>query len=133
MKFSLAVKDGDTYSYTFTSAKALTYSADKYGLADISGKEMEKELYVDLGLPSGLKWAKCNLGASKPEEYGDYYGWGCTDPYATGDDVDWPLYFTKLGGTGTTYSDCGTDKDPLKDYVTTNVKSIAGTEWDAAR
>ena len=133
MKFSLAVKDGDTYSYTFTIANALTYSADKYGLADISGKEMEKELYVDLGLPSGLKWAKCNLGASKPEEYGDYYGWGCTDPYATGDDVDWPLYFTKLGGTGTTYSDCGTDKDPLKDYVTTNVKSIAGTEWDAAR
>ena len=32
--------------------------------------------YVDLGLPSGLKWAKCNLGASKPSDYGDYYAWG---------------------------------------------------------
>lgn len=32
--------------------------------------------YVDLGLPSGLKWAKCNLGASKPSESGDYYAWG---------------------------------------------------------
>ena len=31
---------------------------------------------VDLGLPSGLKWASCNLGASKPEEYGGYYQWG---------------------------------------------------------
>ena len=32
--------------------------------------------YVDLGLPSGLKWAKCNLGASKPSESGDLYSWG---------------------------------------------------------
>lgn len=32
--------------------------------------------YVDLGLPSGLKWATCNVGASSPEEYGDYYARG---------------------------------------------------------
>ena len=32
--------------------------------------------YVDLGLPSGLKWATCNVGASKPEDYGDYFAWG---------------------------------------------------------
>lgn len=35
--------------------------------------------YVDLGLPSGLKWATCNVGANKPEEYGDYFAWGETD------------------------------------------------------
>ena len=35
--------------------------------------------YVDLGLPSGTKWAACNLGATKPEEYGDYYAWGETE------------------------------------------------------
>lgn len=35
---------------------------------------------VDLGLPSGLMWASCNLGASKPEEYGYYYAWGETEP-----------------------------------------------------
>ena len=34
--------------------------------------------YVDLGLPSGIKWATCNVGASKPEEYGDYFVWGET-------------------------------------------------------
>ena len=45
--------------------------------------------YVDLGLPSGLKWAKCNLGASKPSDYGDYYSWGETAPKA---DYDWPTY-----------------------------------------
>lgn len=32
--------------------------------------------FVDLGLPSGLKWATCNVGADLPEEYGDYYAWG---------------------------------------------------------
>ena len=34
--------------------------------------------YVDLGLPSGLKWAACNVGASSPEEFGDYFAWGET-------------------------------------------------------
>lgn len=39
------------------------------------------KFYVDLGLPSGLKWAVCNLGAAKPEDFGDYYAWGETEPY----------------------------------------------------
>ena len=34
--------------------------------------------YVDLGLPSGLKWATCNVGATTPEDYGNYYAWGET-------------------------------------------------------
>ena len=40
---------------------------------DINGHE-----YVNLGLPSGLKWATCNVGATSPEEYGDYFAWGET-------------------------------------------------------
>ena len=32
--------------------------------------------YVDLGLPSGLLWATCNVGATAPEAYGNYYAWG---------------------------------------------------------
>lgn len=36
--------------------------------------------YVDLGLPSGLKWTTCNLGANSPEQPGDYYAWGETEP-----------------------------------------------------
>ena len=39
--------------------------------------------YVDLGLPSGLLWATCNVGASSPEEYGNYYAWGETSTKAT--------------------------------------------------
>jgi len=34
--------------------------------------------WVDLGLPSGLLWAKCNVGATTPEGYGDYFAWGET-------------------------------------------------------
>ena len=36
--------------------------------------------YVDLGLPSGVKWATFNVGATQPEEYGDYFAWGETEP-----------------------------------------------------
>ena len=42
-----------------------------------TGKIDEHE-YVDLGLTSGLKWATCNIGATSPEEYGNYYAWGET-------------------------------------------------------
>jgi formylglycine-generating enzyme required for sulfatase activity len=36
--------------------------------------------FVDLGLPSGTLWATCNIGASGPEDYGDYFAWGETVP-----------------------------------------------------
>ena len=89
---------------------------------------------VDLGLPSGIKWANCNLGATRPEKYGDYYGWGSIKPYANGEDVDWPLYFQNIGGTAKEYYECGSDKDPLKAFVYPNNVSIAGlSKWDAAK
>lgn len=46
--------------------------------------------YVDLGLPSGLKWATCDLGATKPEERGDYYAWGETEPNKN--EFSWATY-----------------------------------------
>ena len=47
-----------------------------------------KEYFVDLGLPSGLKWAKCNLGAETETDYGNYYMWGSTEPN-TADECTW--------------------------------------------
>ena len=41
------------------------------GTGSLSGHD-----YVDLGLPSGTKWATCNIGATSPEAYGNYYAWG---------------------------------------------------------
>ncbi len=45
--------------------------------------------WVDLGLPSGLKWATRNVGASSPTDYGDYYAWGETSPKSV---YDWSTY-----------------------------------------
>ncbi|MBQ3596063.1 MAG: hypothetical protein II981_11735 [Bacteroidales bacterium] len=39
--------------------------------------------WVDLGLPSGLKWATSNVGANSPENYGNYYAWGETETKST--------------------------------------------------
>ncbi|MBR5175195.1 MAG: Ig-like domain-containing protein [Bacteroidales bacterium] len=69
---------------------------------------------IDLGLPSGLKWASFNLGASKPEEYGDYFAWGETEPYYKSLDpltwkpgkeagYDWSSYKWRDGSTITKY------------------------------
>ena len=44
--------------------------------------------YVDLGLPSGLKWAKCNVGATSETDYGDYFQCGSTEPN-TADECTW--------------------------------------------
>ena len=45
--------------------------------------------YVDLGLPSGTLWATCNVGATSPEGYGDYFAWGETTPKDT---YNWDTY-----------------------------------------
>lgn len=64
--------------------------SDKEAMAEVAKKIKELELnagvgvpketmeYVDLGLPSGIKWAKCDLGGTSPEKYGDEYSWGET-------------------------------------------------------
>lgn len=37
---------------------------------------------VDMGLPSGLQWANCNVGARRPSDLGLYFSWGNTDGHA---------------------------------------------------
>ena len=62
--------------------------SEKDAMAEIAKKLKELELnsgvstaketmeYVDLGLPSGIKWAKCDIGETSPEKYGGRYAWG---------------------------------------------------------
>ena len=66
-------------------------SSDKSGTID--GHD-----YVELGLPSGTLWATCNVGASKPEGYGNYYAWGET---ATKTVYDWSTYKWTSGSSST--------------------------------
>ncbi len=65
---------------------------------------------IDLGLPSGLKWASCNLGASNPADKGDYYAWGETE---TKSDYSWSTYKFGTSSSG-----------PFSKY---NTKSSYGT------
>lgn len=93
--------------------------------------------YVDLGLPSGTLWATCNVGASKPEDYGDYFAWGATSPQSVYDWVHAPyqtqntevyssVRFTKyLGSTTNSFLDKTAKKSDA-------LKTILDLEDDAA-
>ena len=63
-------------SYTYDIPTDSTYEAEGWKKV---GTPVEIEA-VDLALPSGLLWANMNVGASKPEDYGDYFAWGETKP-----------------------------------------------------
>ncbi len=84
-------KSDKTYAYTFhgeIKANKIYYRSGLDGTTPeaLKWEEIEEpetptingHEYVDLGLPSGLLWATCNVGANAPEEYGNYYAWGET-------------------------------------------------------
>ena len=64
----------------------MSFTTKSPSSSDHTGTENGHE-YVDLGL--SVKWATCNVGANKPEDYGDYFAWGETEPKTT---YDWSTY-----------------------------------------
>ena len=93
-------KTGQTASFTVTIAKPAPI--------DIPAEP------INLGLPSGTLWASWNVGATAPEEYGNYYSWGETE-------VREQYYFTTYSlcdGTNSSCHDIGAD--------------ISGTQYDVA-
>ena len=76
--------DGHGTSYLDQQSVELTENLTLYAQWVISdmratGQDEGYE-YIDLGLPSGTLWATCNVGATTPEGYGDYFAWGETRP-----------------------------------------------------
>ncbi len=70
--------------------------------------EMNGYTWVDLGLPSGTKWATCNVGAENPEDSGFYYAWGETMPKG---EYSWRVYsFEKNNYSQGTVPEEGGDK-----------------------
>ncbi len=69
---------------------------------------------IDLGLPSGTLWACCNVGATTPEGYGDYFAWGETSPK---DVYSWSTYIHCDGSESSCHDIC---------------EDIGGTNHDAA-
>ena len=113
----LAYRDGDSYgkpnvSYSIDS-KAVHYN---YPPIDTNGFD-----FVNLELPSGTLWAACNVGASKPSNYGLYFQWGDTSGYTssqigTGSGKkmfakDFSDYKWYSGGTFTKYTTIGATLD----------------------
>ena len=77
---------------------------------------------IDLGLT--VKWAECNLGAEKPEDYGDYFAWGETE---TKSDYSWSTYKFGTSSSGP-FSKYNTDNT----YGTVDNKTVLDPEDDVA-
>ena len=144
-----ATEDGSSYAYILYfdwDVANMSYSFRCYGLSvrlvkDIEGggatpdtpdtpiePEEPEDLYngheyVDLGL--SVKWATCNVGATKPEEYGDYFAWGETQQESN---YDWSTYKWCNGSIDTQTKYCTNS-----DYGTVDNKTQLELGDDAAR
>ena len=83
------------------------------GTPSFDGDEgtVDGHAWVSLGLPSGTLWATCNIGADSPEEYGDYFAWGETEPKT---DYGWSTY------------NYGTSSSTLTKYCNNSSKGLVG-------
>ena len=108
-------QDGKKTDYVVTEVDSVTFNKMMH-----NGHE-----YVDLGLPSGTLWATCNVGANKPEDYGDYFAWGETQPK---DYYNWSTY-KYCNGSATTLTKYCTNSD----FGTIDNKTVLEAADDAAR
>lgn len=98
--------DGDACSYNHV----IKHSSDRLVLSNNDGScttyylpeytPSEEHEYVDLGLPSGTLWATTNIGALAPEDFGDHFAWGETEPKST---YKWSTYFDSVSGSSTNF------------------------------
>ena len=143
--FTVSISQANGNIFEKSTTKSITI--ERSNLSKMSPMEVEGGTptvptpeAVDLGLPSGLKWASFNLGASKPEEYGDYYAWGETEPYYSSQDpltwkdgktgYNWASYKWCMGSENTITKYC---QDPSYGYNGfTDTKTVLDPEDDAA-
>lgn len=83
--------------------------------------------YIDLGLPSGLKWATENVGATRPTEYGDYFAWGEVE--AKQNFNWWPTYFDAVNAEGTEFYKYDVDKKRVLDPEDDAAHVKWGGDW----
>ena len=111
-------QDGVKTTYEVANVDSITFSKVENPDPNTGNHE-----YVDLGL--SVKWATCNVGATKPEEYGDYFAWGETQPK---DYYDWSTY-KWCNGSKTTHTKYNTSSS----YGTVDNKTTLDLSDDAAR
>jgi len=128
---------------------ATTKDGGKVAICEVTVKPLQAydgedngHRYVNLGLPSGIMWATCNVGATSPEGYGEYFAWGEIEPYyETGyaqssnpvwksgklEGYDWPSYKWCKGSSTTQTKYC-----TKSSYGTVDNKTVLDPEDDAA-
>jgi len=99
------------------------YNYSKIERIEINYDEARADTAVDLGLPSGLKWAKFNVGANAPEEHGGYFAWGETTEKNV---YSWGWYLCKQ-------NECGTSADPIIKSYSRAETHILTAAYDVAR
>lgn len=117
-------QDGVKTTYEVANVDSITFSKveNPDPNTGATGSENGYE-YVDLGL--SVKWATCNVGATKPEEYGDYFAWGETQPKRN---YDWSTYKWCNGSY-----DTQTKYNTNSSYGTVDNKTQLELSDDAAR
>ena len=116
--------DGTGISYTEGETISITANTTLYAQWKLSSGTSSGSTWIDLGLPSGTKWATMNVGATSPEDYGDYFAWGETQPKET---YNWSTYKWCEGRKSTQTKYC-TDYD----YGTLDYNTILDLEDDVA-
>lgn len=96
--------NGQTIEYSTAEVEKIAFVADE------NKPNPNDYEYVDLGLPSGTKWAKYNIGSTDPEECGSYFAWGETTPKSEFTLENYKWYDAKTG-TYTKYT--ATDGHPI--------------------
>jgi hypothetical protein len=104
--------DGSVVKFSSAEVEYIDFSEGEH-TAYLTCPDSNHPHMIDLELPSGTKWACCNVGANAPEQYGNYYAWGETQPKSV---YNWDTYLYYNDNTG--YVNIGSD--------------IAGTNYDAA-
>ena len=107
------------------SVKGVNYGIEVSFTTESDGSSEHE--YVDLGLPSGTLWATCNIGASTPEGYGDYFAWGETQPK---EEYGWSIY-QHCNGSETTLTKYCSNSDYGYNGFTDNLTTLL-PEDDAA-
>ncbi|MCI6840407.1 MAG: fimbrillin family protein [Prevotella sp.] len=113
----------DDVVYTFSPAKK--FESGKAYSYDVKKDGME---FVDLDLPSGNLWATCNIGASSPEEYGDYITWGENKLLTSDDITQYKGYSIKYNGGYWSYGQ-GSKYDMAKLILGGNCVTPDQTDW----
>lgn len=85
--------------------------------------------YVDLGLPSGTLWATCNIGATDPEECGDYFAWGETKTKTTYSEENYRYWNNSRSGYAKYYGEIRNNGDFVDNFILEASDDAATANW----